>query len=462
MATIGDDANGRKRILFVAGDGSRKTIRIGKATTRQAETFKLRVEKIIGANITGDALDDETARWLSGLDDKIHARLAAVGLVKSRTGGRAMIGAFIDTYLAGRPDLKPMTVWNFKQVRRRLVDCFGENRDLRSIGTAEAEEFRLFMVQKGLGENTMRRDIGRSRQLFKAAIRRGLVRGTNPFEGMASTVRSDKSRQFFVTREMAAKVIDACPDAQWRLLFALCRYGGLRCPSETLALKWADIDWASNRIRVPSPKTEHLEGKDCRMIPLFPEIRPFLLEAFEQAQEGTEYVITRYRNPSANLRTQFDRIIGRAGLTPWPKLFHNLRATRQTELAEKYPLHVVCNWIGNTTAIAQEHYLTVNDAHFAQAVQGGVSSDEKAAQNAAQYPPESSRIDQYADAPEMQNRPDLPSDSALYETVHFPNYPQGESNLLLNRLKIRGFLKRAAQIPAQYTSVMARQRKLQL
>ena len=35
------------------------------------------------------------------------------------------------------------------------------------------------------------------------------------------------------------------------------------------------------------------------------------------------------------------RIIRRAGLTPWPKPFQNLRSTRETELAETYPLHVV-------------------------------------------------------------------------------------------------------------------------
>ena len=33
--------------------------------------------------------------------------------------------------------------------------------------------------------------------------------------------------------------------------------------------------------------------------------------------------------------------IKRAGLTPWPKLFQNLRSTRETELAETFPLHVM-------------------------------------------------------------------------------------------------------------------------
>ena len=99
--------------------------------------------------------------------------------------------------------------------------------------------------------------------------------------------------------------------------------------------------------------------------------------------------------PNANLRTQLQRIIRRAGLKPWPKLFHNLRATRETELAEEYPLHVVCAWIGNSKAIAAKHYLQVNDAHFEQAArpaeetpgdapERGAKSGALAAQNEAQ------------------------------------------------------------------------------
>jgi hypothetical protein len=72
-----------------------------------------------------------------------------------------------------------------------------------------------------------------------------------------------------------------------------------------------------------------------------------------------------------NLWTQLERIIRRAGLQPWPKLFHNLRATRETELAESFPIHVVCAWIGNSSAIAAKHYLQVTEEHFGRAINGG-------------------------------------------------------------------------------------------
>ena len=61
------------------------------------------------------------------------------------------------------------------------------------------------------------------------------------------------------------------------------------------------------------------------------------------------------------------RIIFAAGLTPWPKLFHNLRASRQTELAQHFPEHVVCQWIGNSQPVAREHDLRVTDGDFTKA-----------------------------------------------------------------------------------------------
>lgn len=84
MASIGSDPNGHRRILFMAGDGKRKTIRIGKATAKQAEAFKVKVEALVTGAFTN--IDDETARWLAGLDDAIYGRLAAVGLVPERQG----------------------------------------------------------------------------------------------------------------------------------------------------------------------------------------------------------------------------------------------------------------------------------------------------------------------------------------------------------------------------------------
>ena len=170
----------------------------------------------------------------------------------------------------------------------------------------------------------------------------------------------------------------ACPNTDWRTIVALCRYGGLRCPSEVLTLKWADVDWEHGRFRVHSPKTEHHPGKEVREVPLFPELRAILEEAREAAEIGTVYVVgnhlyrlaadtpTGWKN--CNMRTQFSRILKRAGLKPWPRLFHAMRASRETELAKDYPIHVVASWLGNTPKIALKHYLMTTEDDFSKAI----------------------------------------------------------------------------------------------
>lgn len=77
------------------------------------------------------------------------------------------------------------------------------------------------------------------------------------------------------------------------------------------------------------------------------------------------------------------KIITRAGLKPWPKLFHALRASRATELADAYPGHVAAAWLGHTQQVANKHYRQVTDDHFAQASEGSKRAAPCAAQPAA-------------------------------------------------------------------------------
>ena len=250
-----------------------------------------------------------------------------------------------------------------RKAQKKLLAFFGDTKPLADISEADAEDFSRYLLAEELADNTARRFCGRAKQFFRFAVRKRMI-AANPFAELKSTVGSNPARQFFVTREAAEKVLDTSPNAEWRLIFALCRFGGLRCPSEVLGLRWQDIDWHRQRFTVRSPKTEHHEGKASRVVPIFPELAPYLADAFELAKPGQEYIIERCRDNGVNLRTQLGRIIEKAGLTPWPKLFHNLRASRQTELAERYPMHVVCAWIGNSATVAQKHYLQVTEDHF--------------------------------------------------------------------------------------------------
>ena len=138
---------------------------------------------------------------------------------------------------------------------------------------------------------------------------------------------------------------------------------------------------------VHSPKTEGYEGKETRIVPLFPELKQYLDEAWAIEAGESKFVITRYRTDTQNLRTTFLKIIERAGLKPWPKLFQNMRASRQTELEETFPSHVVCRWMGNSVMVAQKHYLQTTEAHYEKAVQNPVQQASELLRNAPHSAP---------------------------------------------------------------------------
>ncbi len=361
--------NGCRTIQFVTAGGYRKSVRLGKISQRNAEAVKVKVEALIEATIAQTSWDNETAAWIEKLDPKLHDKMASLGLLPTRKGvARSTLAAFLDGYI-GLQNVKESTTTVYGHTRRCLVEFFGDEKLLPDISPGDADDWRKWLKSnQGLAPNTVRRRCGIARQFFKYAVRKRFI-AENPFAEIDGgvSVRANRERDYFVSHEEAAKVLDACPDAQWRLLFALSRYGGLRCPSEHLALRWGDVDWEHSRMTVRSPKTEHHEGKAYRVIPIFPELRPYLDEVYEQAAEGTEFVITRYRDHNSNLRTQLLRIIERAGIIPWPKLFQNLRSTRETELHERFPIQVVCEWIGNSLAVAAKHYLQITEEHFTKA-----------------------------------------------------------------------------------------------
>ena len=65
----------------------------------------------------------------------------------------------------------------------------------------------------------------------------------------------------------------------------------------------------------------------------------------------------------------------------WPKLFHNLRASCETDLTAKHSIHVVTAWIGNTPKIALGHYLQTLDSDFTKAVEGYEKSGAESGAN---------------------------------------------------------------------------------
>jgi len=370
MASVINRGNGRRAIQFENLDGERKTFGLGKFPDKAAESFARKIESLLACRLSQQPMELETAKWIASLPDVFHEKLASFGLIQSRSSRqRSSIAGFVDDFIRKREaDTKPSTRTVYRRTRKHLVEFFGEDTQLSAVTPGHAADFRRYLITKNLADNTVRRTCGFARQFFADAVEREMI-AKNPFatKSIAVAVRGNAERFHFVTVAETEAVLATCPDAQTRLVFALARYGGLRTPSETLALRWTDVDWQAKRMIVRSPKTEHHDGKESRVVPIFPELLPYLHDAFDPSHVK---VITIASDASKNFRTRFTKFVERAGLKPWPKLFQNLRATRQTELEDQFPTHVVCAWLGNSQQVARKHYLNVTDEHFGRAVKG--------------------------------------------------------------------------------------------
>ena len=178
MASLIKKANGRMALQFrLRPNVDRATIALGDVTEHRAKDIQERVEKLVKAIRADRPPDVSTSDWVDKLDDQLHAKLAAAGLVVPGVApdeGPAvpLLGKFIDEYTGKRTDLKESTKTAWGHTKRCLIDFFGATRPLDRITAGEAEDFRRWLVDdQKLAENTVRKRVGFAKQFFHAAVR---------------------------------------------------------------------------------------------------------------------------------------------------------------------------------------------------------------------------------------------------------------------------------------------------
>jgi hypothetical protein len=104
MASLVNDPNGRRRILFVAPDEKRKTIRLGKTDRRTAEGVARHVEVLLASKIGGQPVARETATWLTTVAPKFKGKLAKAGLIEAEK--KLTVKQYLHDWLANRKEAK--------------------------------------------------------------------------------------------------------------------------------------------------------------------------------------------------------------------------------------------------------------------------------------------------------------------------------------------------------------------
>jgi integrase len=193
----------------------------------------------------------------------------------------------------------------------------------------------------------------------------------NPGKKIPNGSFVNRENDRIITMEEYAKLLEACPNQEWRTIVALARIGGLRCPSELMQLRWSDINWAGNRFLIRSPKTERHEGHEQRVVPLFLELRTELERHFSQVEkEGNEFVIEHFQKTSWNLYCPFQTIARRAGVGTIIRPFDNMRTSRSNEVERRFGSKLESLWIGHSEKVMVKHYLVLEDEDYAKAAAG--------------------------------------------------------------------------------------------
>ncbi len=397
-----ESSKGREgiRIRFYDAQGKRRAIWLANEREAAGETWKGHIAHLLQCKADEKPPCKQTTEWINKLSPRMRQKLEIVQLVDPieptkpaplpKKAGPMELNAFIEWYFERRR-VKQSTRETWEKVQVNLVSFFGKDRSIDSITPGDAMAWREWLASEGniregkvrkdkngkefhgrksLGDNTVRRRSGIAKQFFFHAIESKLI-AENPFARLPASVHGNKVRQFFVPIELFNKVIEAAPSTEWKAIIALARLGGLRTPSETLRLRWEDIDFANARIQIHASKTEHHKDSGIRFCPIFEPLWPFLEDLAEIAKsrgaKPSDPIITDCRGSAAFLRTGFTRILKRAGVKPWPKLFHNMRASRETELLDSENIGDVCSWIGNTQPVAMKHYHIMRDSSFSRA-----------------------------------------------------------------------------------------------
>jgi integrase len=189
----------------------------------------------------------------------------------------------------------------------------------------------------------------------------------------------NRAKDRIVSRAVYAKILDACPNQEWRTIFALARIGGLRCPSELTRLRWSDIKWTRDRFVVQQPKTERYARHKERIVPLFPGLRVELERHFAAVQPASnDFVIQQFLGTGGyKLRCIFYDIADKAGLERIPRPFDNMRMSRCNEVRRRWGWALENLWMGHSAPIMEKHYLHVSDEEFTEAAREDTKPDDE-------------------------------------------------------------------------------------
>ncbi len=417
MASVHKDGKGWK-VSYIDQDNARRSLRPGKVNKATANQIARQVDLLVAAKASGGTVELTTATWLGDIGEKLHKKLVKARLTapKAVAGSEPVaepsitLAAFLDEYVSTGITRKgevasDNTLKNWRQTRNLLLECFDGTRSIDSFTLADGKAFRKWMGRREIPvtrrsptgrmqETSIRNRIGNAKAMFGHAVREELL-PQDPFRNQVSSLFAGDEGKMNIPAEIIDNVIQAAPNAEWRLLVALWRYAGLR-KMEPMDLTWNDVLWNEGKLGVRSSKTKRHKGKELRFVPTR-DVETYLSDAFAVAEKGESFLFPNIRG--TGIFRQILAIVEKAGYKPWPNLIKNLRLSCENDWidAGEAPAHVIAAWIGHDVKVQNSSYAIVSDGHF-ERFNARTPGSSKSGNTGGNKPP---RIDANGDETEL-------------------------------------------------------------
>lgn len=359
MASISTHVRGGKYVNQQTMDGKRARIYLGRVPKKFAEEFARRVEELDRAN-RFNLLASDAVEWALRIDKRFREKLEHHGFLRVGRRVGVRLSQWIDEVIAKHTG-EGSTKKGLRTARNNWVRLLGDPL-LTEITRGKVKD-AIAQLAVGCSSSHANRVCERGKMFLEAAVDHQLI-AENPFCDVRFPKRIvNKERQSYVTRETFLQVVEKARHSEAQLLFLMARFGGLRIPSEPIALTWDLVDFEKMRFSIPQgTKT------GFRVVPIFPEFEAELRQRFDQAAEGSKHLFTSCRRSAGTQwREWLEAAIRLAAVPQWPKIWHNLRASCRTDLEERFPAHVCDAWLGHTAKVARDHYLMVTPDHWESA-----------------------------------------------------------------------------------------------
>ncbi len=348
----------RVSFFHPAGDRPRQTVWLGKASKCDARERQVLVERLAAAWTPEGTMHERLAEVLRALPPRIHGKLVRVGLAAPLVAPMTL--GELTTKFKARTDVKKQTLAAYNQTLNSLLLHFGSQRLVKSITNQDAITWRNSIALEPLSVATQGKRARVAKCLFNTAKKLKLI-ADNPFAGVHEGSQVNASRIRYVARDKVSVALQHCSDPRLRALLALARFGGLRVPSEPAWLRWSDWSACKTSLQVYAPKTD-----STRVVPVCPELQQALEDLRETLSPAEPKMFPRL-DGSANLRTPLLRLLARAKLETWPKLWQNLRSSCSNDWAREFGAAAESEWSGHSVQVAVAHYLRPSRHDFERA-----------------------------------------------------------------------------------------------